>query len=311
MSALFLVFAILFNIGRGHNHSIIFLVDESVQISEQNCRKQQNGISDYFQFFYDLKADNLLSYITFNQLGEINKIIDFNDEFHIPFDNLIHKIQSIDCSNNYAYKNITHDGVENSFSKINSALSSSILTYNQSDMKTPRILLFTRFQLKINPANVTTYISSIFDCKNILAHYNHYYFADFKIKIVNIDSISSDNNFISDYYSTCMPFSNIKVFSLKNVEDNTFLDNREEIIYAICGKGCTCDDCNPPPCKEDTAPPTVNPTQTPTISTNNPTISTNNPTISTNNPTISTNKILLYPQIIRLYPQIIRLYPQI
>eukprot|EP01084_Bolivina_argentea_P254105 427096_1 len=95
---LLLVFVISFDIIKGNNNSIIFLVDGSVEIDDGNCIKQQNGIKHYFKFIHDLKADDLLSYIIFNQFGEINKIIDFHDEFHVPFDNLMNKIQSINCS---------------------------------------------------------------------------------------------------------------------------------------------------------------------------------------------------------------------
>eukprot|EP01084_Bolivina_argentea_P254107 427099_1 len=90
-SVLLLVFAISFDVIKGY-HSIILLVDGSVEIDEENCIKQQNGIKDYFRYFHDFKGDDLLSYITFNQFGEINKIIDFNDEFRVPFDDLMNKI---------------------------------------------------------------------------------------------------------------------------------------------------------------------------------------------------------------------------
>ena len=47
-----------------HSHQIIFLVDNSQSINEQQCIEQQQGISNYFKAFHD-NPGNVLSYVSF------------------------------------------------------------------------------------------------------------------------------------------------------------------------------------------------------------------------------------------------------
>eukprot|EP01084_Bolivina_argentea_P042324 78055_1 len=148
---------------KAHNHQVIFLVEESRNIRQQECNKQQEGINDYFQFFHDLQANNTLSYFTFNGFGNINKIINFvEDENYIPFDNILNKIKSVSCTDNlYNCKNT------NNFNSLNNALKLSLSMFNIYDKRTPRILLFNHFN-KYSYHNI-----SISNCLNQMKRINN------------------------------------------------------------------------------------------------------------------------------------------
>eukprot|EP01084_Bolivina_argentea_P282438 483462_1 len=160
----------------------------------------------------------------------------------------MNKIESINCSGITKHGVQKETNIENDFSFINVALSSSLSVFNKSDMKVPKILLFTHLKQKINPTNSNDYISMILDCKNILFDAQDNYFDDLIFEIVNINSMQFDNNFIYDYYSNCLvglnavAFANLDVVPFKDVEYKTF-------VHIV---------------PEDTDPPTVYPTKYPT-----------------------------------------------
>eukprot|EP01084_Bolivina_argentea_P202364 345777_1 len=279
MSTLFGL-TVLMTIIKAHNHQYIFLVDESHDMTKQDCIKQQKGINDYFKMVYDLQVNNVLSYITFNPFGNINKIINFQDEYYIPFDKILNKIDSISCINNSDIQNATN----NNFNSLNHALKSSLSMYNMSDERAGRMLIFTHFNsYSHNHISIYNCYNQMVNIQNLLTNsiYNKLVISIVNVKTQDFDADfdrNVDNNFINSYYSKCLNKFNEycvinPIFELKDVEYDTFAYNRHDIIYSLC----------------DEPESTDNPTTTPTIPSTNPTISpSRNPTKTpSTNPTKS------------------------
>eukprot|EP01084_Bolivina_argentea_P099355 178605_1 len=228
---------------KAHEHDIVFLVDNSNMISEKQCIRQQKGIISYFREFHDMNLQqqwgNVLSYYTFNKNGEINKIIDFDDEKYIEFEQSINKIMSSGCnqhkhSNSRALYSVNTNTV-NTYNAFKSAL--NVLNNTKyKHTKSPRILLFNNFADKSSENKLCEFFK--FNNHKLI------YTQGLKISVINFLSNGIYNNYLKcltdkHYYD----LDNRRFFEFNNTSYQTFLFYKEKVIESVCYGGGLCAPC--------------------------------------------------------------------
>ena len=197
------------------------MVDNSHPIPENACIDQQQGISNYFEAFYDLNAGNVLSYVSFDG-NSMTKIIDFDDEKQTPFVELVNKVQRLPCNNDHFMAvDQTSVGID-----IFQALKFTVSLFRNNNL-TPRILLFNNFE---DNNNIETTVCEYFQDYNNLSLNG--------IPWVEVTVVNILGNGISNHYLKCLAQINYdgkqRYFEFKDSSPEEFAVHQQNVVDSVC-----------------------------------------------------------------------------